>query len=102
MENIKKFNQTETRVSVILSKPNLLRDMVEDLALDRKAVEDYPVSSSEWRNIETSSLEAFAEGDVYITIDGKKAKPSFTAPYLFTCVRMKGSPYMLTWKNSMN
>ena len=77
--------------------------MVEDLAMDRKSRTPFPQhGADEWRFVETSSLEAFASGDIYITIGDEKVRPVFTAPFLFTCIRNEGSAYKLSWKNSLN
>lgn len=97
---------TLLQITATVERPDLLKDLVEKLA-DRRYDIGYSDSSvpSSWRALETSSIETYVSGTVALADSDAEGSPinmPFTTQFLFTCVKEKGSAYMLSWSSSLS
>ena len=90
-------------INAFLAEPNLLQILVENLATGRNdsghCLERMQIG---WKAIETSSVECFATVDLDIRTDKDCIKLPSDNCFLFTCSKMKGTPYFLTWIRSLS
>jgi hypothetical protein len=86
-----------------LSDTMMLLCLVEMLA-DRR--NDIGYSSQKvpegWQAIETSSIEAFVNGNATLSHKTGDTKTNFTSSFLFTCSKVKGKDYSFNWLNSLS
>jgi hypothetical protein len=90
-------------INAFLSEPHLLQILVENLATGRNdSGRCYERMQIGWKAIETSSIECAATVDLDIrSADGAIKLPSDNL-FLFTCSKMKGTGYFLTWIRSLS
>jgi hypothetical protein len=90
-------------ISTTLLEPSLLQCLVEKLASYRI---DSGLSTAKihegWEAIETSSIEAYASGDIILTNQKGVNKISFDSCFVFTCTKTSTSEYNLVWGNSLS
>jgi len=102
----KKGNKVENSTitcSATLQEPGMLKNLVERLAC-RHYDNDFIFEKvpSDWKAIETSSLEAYVSVD--ITLSDKKelfSIPLITC-FLFTCIKEKSGKYNLALSSSLS
>lgn len=90
-------------ISTTLDKPALLANMVEKLACRRydtaNGNEKLPGNR---KALETSSTETYVSGTVAIECDDENINMPFITNFLFTCIKVKGVSYKLTWSSSLS
>lgn len=94
----------KTDVKATLDELEFLEALVEDLA-DRGyglGYDEQPVPTGSLA-IETSSLEAYVSGKVFLPGTGNPPiDMSFTTCFLFTCITTQKDIFKLTWSNSLS
>lgn len=85
------------QILVDFDRPELLRNIVEKLVNQKKS--NLPLEPGE---IRTASTEAFVCGNILIEEDNEKINLPFDGSFVFTCVKMIGSNYNLTWSSSLS
>ena len=88
-------------IQASFDQPELLAQMVEQLAYRRSTDEVNHELLKSWITMQTSSTEAFASGTVDIKNNQDIVHNPFTTPFLFTCLKLQRE-YMLTWSTGMN
>lgn len=90
-------------VHAALSDAAMLRSLVSELASRR-----YDTGSAReavqpgWQALDTSSIEAYASGVLYIRERSGLDTIHFDACFTFTCIRAKDKKYNLTWASSLS
>jgi hypothetical protein len=98
-----KHEPSSLAVRISLGEPNLLKNIVEQLAYRRSATWQSPeFVQSEWRSIETSTIEAFVSGMMILTEESSFIHEQFTTCFLFTCIKSKKGNHELTWASSLS
>ena len=88
-------------IQASFDQPELLAQMVEQLAYRRNTDEVNHELLKSWITMQTSSTEAFASGTVDIKNNQDIVHNPFTTPFLFTCLKLQRE-FMLTWSTGMN
>lgn len=90
-------------ISTTLLEPSLLQCLVEKLASYRIETGFSAVKIHDgWQAIETSSIEAYASGDILLTDQKSVVKISFDSCFVFTCTKTFTSEYNLVWGYSLS
>ena len=97
------INNSAISIKTKLSDTMMLLCLVEMLA-DRRydigyGAEKVPVG---WQAIETSSIEAFVNGNATLSHKTGDINTNFTSSFLFTCSKVKGQDYSFNWLNSLS
>jgi len=101
--NNPKFNPSEILIKTDLTDAGLMLYLVEMLA-DRRhdtgyCYEKVPVG---WQAIETSSIEAFVNGNTTLSTSESIVDNGFTSSFLFTCSKIKGQDHCFKWLSSLS
>jgi hypothetical protein len=101
--NSEKIKNSDIAVKTSLSDSGLLLCLVEMLA-DRRidtgyCFEKVPVG---WQAIETSSIEAYVNGDTILSREADTVNASFTSSFIFTCSKIKGQNHYFNWLCSLS
>lgn len=108
MENPEKNNRNGRNPSFLvinstLAERPLLVKLVERLACRNyncdQQFEKVPTGSAA---IETSTVEAFVNGDLNLSSPDEQVHLPFITSLLFTCIRMRGQNYKLKWISSLS
>jgi hypothetical protein len=90
-------------ISTTLDQPILLENMVEKLAYRRYDTGySHEKMPGNRKALETSSAETYVSGTVAIRCDNETINMPFITSFLFTCIKIKGYPYKLTWGASLS
>ena len=90
------------QIIAIIDHPGLLEDKIEQLAY-RHHDPGYGVQIPANRiALETSSVETHVSGNVVINNPDVQISTRFITCFVFTCIKGKGSPYMLEWSSSLS
>ena len=98
-----KTNNLQIVAKSSLSEVGLLLCLVEMLA-DRRSKTSfcYQQVPSGWRAIETSSIEAYVNGNTSIQQDEEVVKSDFTSSFIFTCSQTEGRDNSFQWLCSLS
>lgn len=95
-------------ITATFDKPGFLKDLVEKLAQRHREYKDPAIRLPKgFRNLNVSSTEAFASGDVKLAYH-KKRQPNhsinipFTTSFLFTCRKSRNGSCKVVWSNSLS
>ncbi len=103
MKNYSRKEVSLCDVWVDLDERQLLVKMVEELAAFRKSPSDWAMQMpTGLEQVESSFVEAYVSGAVFISEPGQISQPPFVAPFLFTCLRPELENYTCTWTNSLS
>jgi hypothetical protein len=90
-------------VGVSIDELRFVKELIVDIAGRRY---DHGYSSQavpEGRKaIETSSLEAYVSGKVAMADSTNDVIQQYSTGYMFTCCKVKGGDYTLTWMSSLS
>lgn len=90
-------------IAADFDKPELLKSMVEKLALRRnEANRKNKISPVEHEALETSSTEAYVCGSISMDDEGEQIKMPFDSSFLFTCIKSFNGSYEVTWSSSLS
>ena len=98
-----KIETSTIACSAILQESKMLKNLVERLACrnyDSEFV--FEKLPSDWKAIETSSLEAYVSVDVAISEKTELVNVPIVTCFLFTCVKEKNSKYNLALCSSLS
>ena len=98
-----KTNNLQIVAKSSLSEVGLLLCLVEMLA-DRRSKTGlcHQQVPSGWRAMETSSIEAYVNGNTSIQQDEEVVKSDFTSSFIFTCSQTEGSDHSFQWLCSLS
>ena len=85
-----------------LADRSLLKKLVERLASRYYAPGVRGIVTPNAMAIETSSIEAFASGDINLSSNREFINLPFITGLLFTCIKTKDTGYDLTWSSSLS
>jgi len=90
-------------ISAAFDKSELLKQLVEKLACRRYDIGySKVIVPSDWKAVDTSSTETYANGIVAVYNDENNINLPFTTSFLFTCTKEKNSLYKLVWGISLS
>jgi hypothetical protein len=100
---MKKPNHEPLAVKAMLAESTMLRELVEKLA-HRKFDIGYNLEKVEPGSeaIDTSSIEAYVSGDIFLSRTFEHIKVPFDTSFLFTCIKGSNPDYKLNWINSLS
>ena len=96
--------KTSLHITTTVDHPDLLKNLVEKLAYRRQ---EYEFRTGTQQTIfDTSSTEAYVSGTIGLDFDDNSEQESMNIPFitcfLFTCIKLQGSPYELAWSSSLS
>ena len=104
----KEIGKDKTKKPIIVAKTSLtevglLLCLVEMLA-DRRKDNDFcdQQTPSGWRMMETSSIEAFVNGNTSIEQGGESVTTGFVSSFIFTCSRSHDGDHSFQWLCSLS
>ena len=101
--NRKNSSNADLSIKTSLPDVGLLLYLVEMLAARRYetgySFEKMPLG---WQAIETSTIEAFINGDTTLSNTDTEINNSFTSSFLFTCLKSRGQDYRFNWLTSLS
>lgn len=99
----KQVQEPQLMISASIDEVSLLTDLVEKLA-HRRIDLGYSreLVPTDWKAIETSSLEAFVSGNLNVSGEGDCINSPFVTCFLFTCIKAKKGEYSLSWSSSLS
>ena len=91
-------------VNVTIQEERLLKNLAEQLSNryydNNYSLEKVPIG---WNAVETSSIESYVNGDIYISTETGTINRPFSCSFLFTCcTKGKRNDYDLTWCSSLS
>ena len=91
------------QITAIIDQPGLLEDKIEQLAY-RHHDTGYGIQNIPANGIAlgTSSIETHVTGNVVMNNRDQQISMPFLTCFVFTCIKGKGSPYMLEWSSSLS
>ena len=97
--------KTSLHITATVDQPDLLKNLVEKLAYRRQEYE-FRTPGTRQTILDTSSTEAYVSGTIGLDFDENSEQESMHIPFitcfLFTCVKLQGSPYELAWSSSLS
>lgn len=90
-------------VGVSIDELRFIKELITDIAGRRQDMgHSYQVVPEGKRALETSSLEAYVSGKIAMADSANDVLVSFSACYMFTCCKVKGGDYTLSWMSSLS
>jgi hypothetical protein len=91
------------QIVAIIDQPELLEDKIEQLAY-RHHDTGYGIQNMPAHRIvlETSSVETHISGNVVMNNSDEQVSTRFITCFVFTCIKRRGSAYMLEWSSSLS
>jgi len=95
--------KTSTAITATLAEPVLLKNLVEKLADRRNDAGHYfEKVQKDWNAIASSSIEAYVSGDIILSEKTDFVIMPFDTSFIFSCIKIKGGVYDLTWASSLS
>jgi hypothetical protein len=99
----KRQNSNVLGVGVSIDEMRFIKELINDLAARRNDLGyAYKPVPEGRRAIETSSLEAYVSGKVAMADSANDVITQYSTGYMFTCCKVKGGDYTLTWMSSLS
>ncbi|HYM94637.1 MAG TPA: hypothetical protein VET23_10890 [Chitinophagaceae bacterium] len=97
------LQNSELSVTTSLFEPSLLQNLVEKLA-DLHVDNGFSLEEVQdgWEAIDTSTIEAYINGDNSLSVQSEMMNIPFVTCFLFTCIKTKGEEYKLCWSHSLS
>lgn len=89
-------------VIACLEEPEILQRLVEKLAIRFTDFNDGDLLTEEWKAVDTSSLEGYANGDILLSNENHLINSLFDTCFIFTCIKEKNRNFQLTWVCSLS
>ena len=97
------MKNSSTAITATLAEPALLKNIVEKLA-HRRTDLGYCFEKVQpgWNAIDPSSIEGFVSGDIIFSDKEDFVIIPFDTSFVFTCIKIKGGKYDLSWASSLS
>ncbi len=97
------FEKKTLQVSVSLLEQNMMVNIIERI-VDKQYNNNYPFQKIQpnWNTIQTTSIEAYANGDISISSEMESIDMYFVSSFIFTCIKDRDSKNMISWSSSLS